>query len=102
VPATCQNGAETGDIDRHQDDDETGPDQHCSSRVSTWNRHGKEKVSARDMLVPATCQNEAETGDIETFPSWLCFAELQYVDGLGEFPGAPGTAAELGEDLPGQ
>ncbi len=26
----------------------------------------------------------------EPFPSWLCFAELQYVDGLGELTGAPG------------
>jgi len=27
---------------------------------------------------------------IEPFPSWLCFAELQYVNGLGELTGAPG------------
>jgi hypothetical protein len=26
----------------------------------------------------------------EPFPSWLCFAELQYVDGPGELAGAPG------------
>jgi hypothetical protein len=26
----------------------------------------------------------------EPFPSWLCFAELQYVGGLGELTGAPG------------
>src|SRR6204780_1473219 len=26
----------------------------------------------------------------EPFPSWLCFAYLQYVDGLSELPGAPG------------
>jgi len=38
----------------------------------------------------------------EPFPSWLCFAELQFVDGLGEFPGAPGAAAGLGGDLAGQ
>jgi hypothetical protein len=44
VPSACQNGAETGDIDQHQDDSETGPDQHRSSLVSTWNRHCKEKV----------------------------------------------------------
>jgi hypothetical protein len=37
----------------------------------------------------------------EPFPPWLCFAELQYVDGLGELTGAPGAAAEFGEDLPG-
>jgi hypothetical protein len=30
VPAACQNGAETRDIDQHQDDNETGPDQHRS------------------------------------------------------------------------
>jgi hypothetical protein len=27
---------------------------------------------------------------LEPFPSWLCFAELQYVGGLGELTGAPG------------
>ena len=37
----------------------------------------------------------------EPFPSWLCLADLQYVDGLGEPPGFPGAAAELAEDLPG-
>ena len=36
---------------------------------------------------------------IDPFPSWLCFAELQYVDGLGELTGAPAAAAEFGEDL---
>jgi hypothetical protein len=40
-------------------------------------------------------------GYTEPFPSWLCFAELQYVDGLGELTGAPAAAAEFGEDLPG-
>jgi putative transposase len=39
--------------------------------------------------------------DTEPFPSWLCLANLQYVDGLGELAGAPGTAAELTEDSPG-
>src|SRR5579863_2484418 len=34
----------------------------------------------------------------ELSPTWLCLAELQYVNGLGEFPGAPGAAAELAED----
>jgi hypothetical protein len=33
---------------------------------------------------------------LEPFPSWLCFAELQYVDDLGELTGAPGAAAEFG------
>ena len=28
--------------------------------------------------------------NIKPFPSWLCFAELQYVGGLGELTGAPG------------
>jgi Transposase DDE domain len=37
----------------------------------------------------------------EPFPSGLCLAELQYVDGFGELPGAPGAAAELAEDAPG-
>src|SRR5215472_16812832 len=29
---------------------------------------------------------------IEPFPSWLCFAGLQYVDGLGELSGTARTA----------
>src|SRR6266568_150157 len=37
----------------------------------------------------------------EPFPSWLCLADLQYVDGLGEPPGFPGAAVEFPEDLPG-
>jgi hypothetical protein len=37
VPATCQNRAETGDIGRNQDDNETGPDQHCGS----WRSHSR-------------------------------------------------------------
>src|SRR6516164_1940199 len=37
----------------------------------------------------------------EPFPSWLCLAGLQYVDGLGQLPSAPGAAAELAEDAPG-
>ena len=36
----------------------------------------------------------------EPIPTWLGLSELQYVDGLGEFPGLPGAAAELGEDFP--
>jgi len=36
----------------------------------------------------------------EPFPSWLCPADLQYVDGLGELTGAPGAAAELPENSP--
>jgi len=34
----------------------------------------------------------------EPFSSCVCLADLQYVDGLGELPGAPGAAAE---DAPG-
>ena len=37
---------------------------------------------------------------IQLIPSWLRFAELQCVNGFREFPGAPGAAAELAEDLP--
>src|SRR5580693_10321336 len=37
----------------------------------------------------------------EPFPSWLCLADLQYVDGLGKLPRFPGAAAEFPEDLPG-
>ena len=36
----------------------------------------------------------------EAFPSWLCLAGLQNVDGLGELTGAPGAAAELTENPP--
>src|SRR6266568_7523955 len=39
--------------------------------------------------------------DSEPFPSWLCLAGLQYVNGLGELSGAPGAAAEFPEDVPG-
>ena len=65
MPVACQNRAEAGVIDRHQDDNETGPDQHRSSRASTRNRHGKEKVSDQRYPVPVACQNGAATGDIE-------------------------------------
>jgi hypothetical protein len=30
------------------------------------------------------------SGSSQPFPSWLCFADLQYVGGLGELTGAPG------------
>src|SRR6266496_843456 len=36
----------------------------------------------------------------EPFAPRLCFTDLQYVDGLGELPGAPGTAAKLSQDAP--
>jgi len=36
----------------------------------------------------------------EPFPSCLCPVNLQCVDGLGKLAGAPGAAAEPGEDLP--
>jgi hypothetical protein len=38
---------------------------------------------------------------VNPFPSWLCVADLQYVDGLGELPGFPWAAAELAQDAPG-
>jgi hypothetical protein len=41
------------------------------------------------------------TSYTEPFPSWLCLADLQNVDGLGELASAPGTAAELAENPPG-
>ena len=44
---------------------------------------------------------DAIARDTEPFPPWLCLADLQYVDGLGEEPGAPGTAAQLTENSPG-
>ena len=43
----------------------------------------------------------AQWANSEPFPSWLCLAELQYVDCLGELAGFPGAAAELVEDVPG-
>ena len=41
-----------------------------------------------------------EAGLSEPFSS-SDFAGLKDVDGLGELPGAPGTAAELAQDAPG-
>src|SRR6185437_3065425 len=38
--------------------------------------------------------------DTEAFPSCLCLAGLQYVNGLGELAGTPGAAAELAENSP--
>ncbi len=38
----------------------------------------------------------------EPFPSWLCLADLQCVDGLGKLSRFPGAAAEFPEDLPGR
>ena len=37
----------------------------------------------------------------EPFPSCLCLAKLQHVDGLGELTGAPRAAAELAQNAPG-
>src|SRR6185437_7477091 len=50
---------------------------------------------------PIFCSQHDETLMIrpwrnsEPFPSWLCLAKLQYMDGLGELTGAPRAAAEL-------
>jgi hypothetical protein len=41
-----------------------------------------------------------EVSSTERFPPWLWLADLQYVDGLGKQPGAPGAAAELAENSP--
>jgi hypothetical protein len=61
-----------------------------------------QRIAARHGEAPGYV---SESTKIEPFSSWLCLvmrlAELQYVNGLGEFPGAPGAAAELAEDLPG-
>jgi hypothetical protein len=38
---------------------------------------------------------------MEPFPSWLCLASLQDMDGLGELAGAPLAAAEFAENPPG-
>ena len=37
----------------------------------------------------------------EPFSSCVCLADLQYVDGLGELPGAPRAATQLAQDFPG-
>jgi hypothetical protein len=36
----------------------------------------------------------------ELIPTWLGFADPQYMDRLCEFPGTPGAASELDDDLP--
>ena len=42
---------------------------------------------------PGQSQPAAVPQNTEPFPSWLCLAGLQYVNGLGELSGAPGAAA---------
>ena len=62
---------------------------HARQNGATPERAGPRRRGPLDYLVN------------EPFSSWLCLADLQYVDGLGELAGAPGTAAELAEDAPG-
>jgi len=52
--------------------------------------------------VRASPEHGAESLNVfsELFPTWLCRVELQYVNGLGEFSGAPRAAAELPEEPP--
>jgi hypothetical protein len=62
------------------------------------------QLTSLSITVP--CHQGAEAvfvayGDTEPFSTWLCLADLQGVDGLGELAGAPGAAAELAEDAPG-
>src|SRR5689334_18723679 len=45
-------------------------------------------------------QRSSDSTGIEPFPSWLCLAKLQYMDGLGELTGAPRAAAELTKKFP--
>ena len=65
-------------------------------------------ISCNSSPVPGTVRVTGPSTDTyrtvgmtEPFPSWLCLANLQYVDGLGKLAGAPGAAAELTEDSPG-
>lgn len=51
-------------------------------------------------LTLGAAQKGTKCSDIELIPSWLCLAKLQYVDGLGKFPGTPGAAAQLTENPP--
>ena len=71
----------------------------------TGNQHdmAKLKGSAVEKILKKAGGVFGDKGFIgtEPFPSWLCFADLQYVDGLGELAGAPGAAAELAENSPG-
>jgi hypothetical protein len=47
-------------------------------------------------LVGASCMLlRIRRVDTEPFSSGVCSAGLQYLDGLGELPGAPGAAAQL-------
>jgi hypothetical protein len=60
-------------------------------------------LAISSLLVISACGPEgAPTATAtEPFPSWLCLANLQYMDGFGELARAPGAAAELTEDAPG-
>ena len=66
---------------------------HTEHFEVTWHLFG-------DTFVRVSYSNGA-TFYMEPFSSWLCLADLQCVDGLGELAGAPGAAAELAEDAPG-
>src|SRR5581483_11807192 len=79
-----------------------------SPHVGERYNHGFVKAEGRqpwiDVIVLLVCiYQRAQVDDLvfsEPFPSWLCLADLQYVDGLGDLAGAPGAAAELSEDPP--
>jgi hypothetical protein len=49
--------------------------------------HGPVVLASRISAHPATGPLPPRS---EPFPSWLCFADLQYVGGLGELTGVPG------------
>ena len=50
MPATCQNEAKTGDIDQHQDDNETGPDQRRRCRPAPPGQRAMERVFLGDLF----------------------------------------------------
>ena len=68
-------------------------------RLQSSNSHPQRQWSAQPITGNGLGKGHAVA--TEPFPPWLCVADLQYVDGLGEQPGAPRTAAQLTENSPG-
>jgi hypothetical protein len=90
---------------------DNGQAQQASASASAASASAAQESSSKDDL--NTLKTDSLSGDVsqlagdvtgtdnEPFPSWLCLANLQYVDGLRELTGAPGAAAELAENSPG-
>jgi hypothetical protein len=61
-----------------------------------WNTHSRSLNLADDRgTLFLSFDRKSERRFREPFSSWLCLADLQYVDGLGELAGAPGAMALL-------